>query len=86
MDLLFFYFQQIHRDGTPKHPKPLPKDAKKNKTYGRRGNNKNKCILGVIFLRFLPYGILGSLGDILDFGGFDWMVLDGFRWTLRFYP
>ena len=35
-------------------------------------------LYGVIFWRFLPYGILGSLGDIFDFYGFDEMVLDGF--------
>ena len=34
--------------------------------------------LRVKFLRFLSFGILGSLGDILDLGRFDLMVLDCF--------
>ena len=34
--------------------------------------------LRVNFLRFLFFGIVGSLGDIFDLGGFDYMVLDGF--------
>ena len=37
-----------------------------------------EVLYGIVFLRVLPYGILRSLGDILDVGGFDQMVLDGF--------
>ena len=38
---------------------------------GKKKVHPPGVLCGVIFLRFLPYGILGSLGDILDFGGFD---------------
>ena len=38
---------------------------------GKKKVHPSGNLWGTIFLRFLPYGILGSLGDILDFGGFD---------------
>ncbi len=38
---------------------------------GKKKVHPPGVLYGLAFLRFLRYGILGSLGDILDFGGFD---------------